>query len=426
MAASVQRAVDDLLECPICIETMSDTRVLPCIHTFCLACIQKHGDDTKRCEAISCPCCRRTCPVPAGGLQDLPKNILMEKLLEIRGSLVETNTTHMSQLQCCSEKDNNCAITKEKNLSRPCQIPCHNEKGKSPPPANSYCVECKSYMCGECWKRHSKQRLTGSHPVLPTGCSEHPEAPLEFYCKTCKVATCVSCCSSKHRRHRCASLSEHTTLLEREIETMKAKISLTGDLEREIETLKSKIVQTEKLENKVRTLRSKFTDIKILESENREMKSRIASFENIKREEAGNTERLKQEVERLTSKVVHTEELELETEALKWMVVQLMQRPNRMYRTPAESDFAHLCPVNQYLMPREVTNCAVHPSEQLMLICRLCGRRMCLKCYNRKLIEAKDQTEYVQKQEAAESCTLSLWFIIIILTGIIIHLLFNR
>lgn len=427
MASSVQRAVDDILECPICIETMTDTRVLPCIHTFCLACIQQHGNDTKRCETISCPCCRRTCPVPAGGFQDLPRNILMEKLLEIRGSLVETTTPHSSKLQCCSEKENNCAATaKEKSISRPCQIPCHNEKGKSPPPANSYCVECKSYMCSECRKRHCKQRLTGSHPVLPTGCSDHPESPLEFYCKTCKVAICVSCSSSKHRRHKCCSLSDHTNLLEGEIETMKAKIVLTGQLEREIETLKLKTVHTEKLESKVRTLRSKFTDIKILESENREMKSRIASFENLKREETRNRERLEQEVEKLSSKVVHTKELELETEALRWMVVQLMQRPNRMYRIPGEADFAHLCPVNQNLMPREVTNCAVHTSEQLALICRLCGRRMCLKCYNRKLLEAKDNTEVAHKQETAECSTSSLWFVVVILTGIIIHLLFNH
>lgn len=210
---------------------------------------------------------------------------------------------------------------------------------------------------------------------------------------------------------------------------MKDKVSKTEALEREIETLKSKIVHTEKLENTVRTLRSKFIDVKILESENREMKARIASFENQKREESRNTERLQREVERLTSKVAHTEELELETEALKWMVVQVMQRPNRMYRMPAEADIVHLCPVNQYQMPREITNCSTHPSEQLMLICRLCGRQMCLKCYNRKLIEAKDYTEPVrnQKPTTAESYTSPfLWLVVAIMTTMIIHLLFNR
>ena len=52
-----KRELKSLLECPICLETFDDPRTLPCLHSFCMKCLEnfverKHEADFK------CPVCR--------------------------------------------------------------------------------------------------------------------------------------------------------------------------------------------------------------------------------------------------------------------------------------------------------------------------------------------------------------------------------
>jgi hypothetical protein len=61
-STSVDKAVDDLLTCTICLETLEVPKYLPCHHTFCETCIHTHitspvkGD---KWTGFKCPiCCR--------------------------------------------------------------------------------------------------------------------------------------------------------------------------------------------------------------------------------------------------------------------------------------------------------------------------------------------------------------------------------
>ena len=36
--------ISDITECPICVETFTDPKVLPCVHTFCIKCLLKYGE----------------------------------------------------------------------------------------------------------------------------------------------------------------------------------------------------------------------------------------------------------------------------------------------------------------------------------------------------------------------------------------------
>lgn len=67
-----------LLECPLCLEKLdASAKVLPCQHTFCLPCLQRHEADQYQ---LFCPEC--SAPVPARTAEELPTNLLLVRLLE--------------------------------------------------------------------------------------------------------------------------------------------------------------------------------------------------------------------------------------------------------------------------------------------------------------------------------------------------------
>ncbi|MEQ2275463.1 hypothetical protein XENORESO_003691, partial [Xenotaenia resolanae] len=67
-----------LLECPLCFDQLdASAKVLPCQHTFCLSCLQRHEVAQSQ---IFCPEC--LAPVPVKTMEELPENLLLVRLLE--------------------------------------------------------------------------------------------------------------------------------------------------------------------------------------------------------------------------------------------------------------------------------------------------------------------------------------------------------
>lgn len=64
--------------CPICLETLTDSRATPCGHLFCNACIRRaisHGED-------NCPYCRRPLALKTGILESYPLRMLLLELAD--------------------------------------------------------------------------------------------------------------------------------------------------------------------------------------------------------------------------------------------------------------------------------------------------------------------------------------------------------
>ncbi|XP_029917816.1 E3 ubiquitin-protein ligase SH3RF2 [Myripristis murdjan] len=71
-------ALLDLLECPLCFGQLDESaKVLPCQHTFCKSCLQRHEASHSQ---LLCPECRT--PVPDRSVEELPANLLLVRLLE--------------------------------------------------------------------------------------------------------------------------------------------------------------------------------------------------------------------------------------------------------------------------------------------------------------------------------------------------------
>lgn len=76
----------NLTECSVCRGRFMDPRVLPCLHTFCLDCIQHAGVNRSPGDRMSCPLCRKEFTIPDGDFDSLQKDFRLQTLLELSSS----------------------------------------------------------------------------------------------------------------------------------------------------------------------------------------------------------------------------------------------------------------------------------------------------------------------------------------------------
>src|SRR6218665_2167676 len=82
--------------CTICGQTYIDPKILPCIHTFCVKCIETIATkaNKKPGDHVECPLCGKVFSIPNGGFTELQKNFIAEKLVTL------TNILQMKDEYC--------------------------------------------------------------------------------------------------------------------------------------------------------------------------------------------------------------------------------------------------------------------------------------------------------------------------------------
>ena len=130
----LSKEISDITECPICVETFTDPKVLPCGHTFCLKCLLKYGEHDKPGDQVACPLCRANFVIPPGGFADLPNNFFVSKLLLVKQPTDAERTI----------REKHCDICKDEEIDVN---------------ASGYCMECDQHLCEKCSKFHLKQKL---------------------------------------------------------------------------------------------------------------------------------------------------------------------------------------------------------------------------------------------------------------------------
>ena len=82
---SKKRKMQNTRECSICLGPFKKPKGLPCIHTFCLKCLEDYGKGSEHKPArqpgdeMACPECRQTFTIPVGGFEKLPGNFFVEQ-----------------------------------------------------------------------------------------------------------------------------------------------------------------------------------------------------------------------------------------------------------------------------------------------------------------------------------------------------------
>ena len=128
--------VSDVTECPICTEMMVEPKLLPCIHSFCLKCLNQFWKDKQPGDKVPCPSCRAEFHIPSGGFTELRTNFFLEKLTDAQ-KLSDQVQNSKCDICICRK------IEKE---------------------ASDYCADCLQNLCEQCMEVHqllSISKVTG-------------------------------------------------------------------------------------------------------------------------------------------------------------------------------------------------------------------------------------------------------------------------
>ena len=189
----IQTLLNNLHEevsCSVCMCKYTDPKQLPCLHSFCLHCLNGIQRTSGRRDKIACPECRQEFNVPDNGnLAALPTNFRINSLLDVL-AIKECSTTGV--------KCGNC-----------------DERTKQ----SHYCFQCYAFWCEECIGLHNRMKANKDHYALaledfqdqdfenilkrPECCPipGHEKKEIEFFCNICKVAICNACALTNHDGH---------------------------------------------------------------------------------------------------------------------------------------------------------------------------------------------------------------------------------
>ncbi|XP_048034635.1 E3 ubiquitin-protein ligase TRIM39-like [Megalobrama amblycephala] len=181
MASSRGPALNEELQCSICLEVFTDPVTTPCGHNFCRTCLSKCWTNTWSCF---CPLCK-------------------EKFS--RRPDLKINTTLREVVQHFQKKLN---LGESKGF---CDF-CDERKQK----AVKSCLTCQSSYCDSHLEPHLRVPRLMKHTLINAVenledyiCQKH-ERPLEMFCRDDQTCICLSCSEGEHRTHNTVPIEEES------------------------------------------------------------------------------------------------------------------------------------------------------------------------------------------------------------------------
>ena len=230
MAAKEVKKVTVNLTCPICYQLFNNPKYLPCHHSYCEPCLEKMQVQNK----IICPECRNEATVPAGGVEDLPNNFFINRMVD---ELVLKRKVEGEEEVKCDE--------------------CDEDE-----PVVAYCPECNMFFCQICNESHKRSKRFRGHGIVPLTelrsnksipleaktkipiCKEHDEQ-LKYYCETCEQLICMYCTVKEHNGHNHDTVKKMATKHRNELKDVTASVDeMIRDLSKahdNIDKMKKKI-----------------------------------------------------------------------------------------------------------------------------------------------------------------------------------------
>eukprot|EP00794_Sanderia_malayensis_P018920 gene18920-20824_t len=154
----------------------SHVKVLPCLHSFCLNCLDDRVTRSLTGELIlECPSCRRDVKLSEQGIENLPSIPSSSFMQDIFPDVVGRNTPQQrdipSELPSSSDTRPFLAAvgsnTSQQQQARSNYTPfpeCQNcDEGAT---ASSLCRQCNEYLCEKCVGAHHRVRLTKDHSIV--------------------------------------------------------------------------------------------------------------------------------------------------------------------------------------------------------------------------------------------------------------------
>ena len=192
--------VDDALKCGICLELFRDPRSLPCLHTFCLECIQRTLNDDNC--SLKCPMCRAKHELGEKGPELLPVNQYAARELLSQRQQQQGEESRMRGCHSCGE---------ELELV-------------------AWCEDCNGDICQTCLSQHKKMSALQQHRLIVDPeeirsstsmkksvpvpvCPKHTGLELKYVCTSCLEMVCSECFMLAHKDHKYTTAEEaHQTM----------------------------------------------------------------------------------------------------------------------------------------------------------------------------------------------------------------------
>ena len=197
--ATVASVTADLTTCPICTDLFDNPKSLPCLHAFCLKCLQARFKDKCPGDEVPCPTCRKEFQIPPDGLDGLQHHFFAQQLVDVRRA--SSGEYDEALCEVCLEES--------------------EEDSDKIPTATTYCVDCKQRLCEQCSRPHRRMK-GGAHQLKPLGaeveqelvqlrgssCDKHKDKQVELYCHDCDENICLMCSAVRHRNHNSVEIPE--------------------------------------------------------------------------------------------------------------------------------------------------------------------------------------------------------------------------
>ena len=214
-AVNYESFSSDLLNCPICYETFKNPRILPCLHTFCEECLEKHiQNDSMQLwskfvgGSFACPTCREMIAIPLTGIAGFRKDFKVTKIKELleksamNGSHLDYSSSSSLSSEKVNAKSEHCEFCSVANITVD---------------ALHYCLNCTKSLCSKCAEKHKNRYLFTNHSIIPRDssqegaagvrCWHHKSELVSYFCLKCTTAVCTLCTVTHHDNHAMTELT---------------------------------------------------------------------------------------------------------------------------------------------------------------------------------------------------------------------------